>query len=128
MSPVVRALRGATTIDEDTPEHITERVGALLETMFERNAVAHDDLISIMFNATDDVRSTFPATGARRALPQLGDVPLMNCRELDVEGALPRCIRVMAHLYTERGRSELRHVFLEGATELRPDLLVDDRR
>jgi chorismate mutase len=128
MSPVVRALRGATTIDEDTPEHITERVGALLSAMFERNAVAHDDLISIVFNATDDVRSTFPATGARRALPQLQDVPLMNCRELDVEGALPRCIRVMAHLYTERDRSELRHVFLEGATALRPDLLVDERR
>ena len=128
MSPVVRALRGATTIDEDTPEHIAARVGALLEAMFARNDVEYDDLISIVFNATDDVRSTFPATGARTALPDLGDVPLMNSRELDVDGALPRCIRVMAHLYTERARTELRHVFLEGAIVLRPDLLVDERR
>jgi chorismate mutase len=126
MSPVVRALRGATTIDEDTPEHIAARVGALLEAMFARNDVEYDDLISIVFNATDDVRSTFPATGARAALPDLGDVPLMNCRELDVDGALPRCIRVMAHLYTERARTDLRHVFLEGAIVLRPDLLVDE--
>jgi chorismate mutase len=122
MPAVVRALRGATTIDEDTPEHIAQRVGALLEVMFERNDVSTDDLVSIVFNATDDVRSSFPAAGARRMLPALADVPLLNCRELDVEGALPRCIRVLAHLYTERSRDELRHVFLEGATVLRPDL------
>jgi chorismate mutase len=123
MSAVVRALRGATTIDEDTPEQITARVGALLKLMFERNAVQTDDLISIVFNATDDVRSLFPATGARQMLPDLADVPLMNCKELDIEGALPRCIRVMAHLYTELSRDDLRHVFLEGATVLRPDLV-----
>jgi len=128
MPAVVRALRGATTIDEDTPQQITERVGSLLEAMFERNDVALDDVISIVFNATDDVRSLFPATGARRVLPGLSDVPLMNCRELDIEGALPRCIRVLAHVYTGRARNDLRHVFLEGATVLRPDLLVDERR
>jgi chorismate mutase len=123
MPAVVRALRGATTIDEDTPQHITERVGALLGEMLDRNAARTEDLISIVFNATDDVRSLFPATGARRVMPQLADVPLMNCRELDVDGALPRCIRVLAHLYTERAREELRHVFLEGAIVLRPDLV-----
>jgi chorismate mutase len=123
MPAVVRALRGATTIDEDTPEQITERVGGLLKVMFERNAVRSDDLISIVFNATDDIRSLFPATGARQMFPDLADVPLMNCKELDIDGALPRCIRVLAHLYTELPRDDLRHVFLEGATVLRPDLV-----
>ena len=125
MPAVVRALRGATTIDEDTPEQITERVGGLLKVLFERNGVRTDDLISIVFNATDDVRSMFPATGARQMLPDLADIPLLNCRELDVEGALPRCIRVLAHLYTERPRDDLRHVFLEGAMALRPDLVEE---
>ena len=61
MAPAVRALRGATTVDVDTPEHIEERVVALLDTLLERNGVHHDDLISILFTATDDVVSTFPA-------------------------------------------------------------------
>lgn len=121
MPPVVRALRGATTIDEDVPAHIGERVGALLETLFERNGLVQDDLVSLLFSATPDVRSAFPATMARAALG-LEDVPLMNCQELDIDGALPRCIRVMAHVHTERPRTELQHVFLEGAAVLRPDL------
>ena len=88
--------------------------------MFERNGVDHDDLISILFTATDDIRSTFPATAARTF--GLGDVPLICARELDVDGATPRCIRVLMHLTTERDRGELHHVYLEGAANLRDDL------
>jgi chorismate mutase len=120
MPPVVRALRGATTLDVDNEEHMTERVLALLETMFERNGLHHDDLISILFTATDDLHCTFPATAARKY--GLGDVPLICARELDVEGGAPRCVRVMMHLYTERSRAELHHVYLEGAKQLRDDL------
>lgn len=120
MSAAVRALRGATTVDVDTPEHIEERVVALLDTMLERNGVDHDDLISILFTATDDVVSTFPATAARTR--GLGDVPLICARELAIEGGTPRCIRVMVHLTTERRRDELHHVYLEGARGLRDDL------
>jgi len=122
-SPVtaaVRALRGATTVDEDTAEQVRERTIALLEQMVERNGVHHDDIISVLFTATDDIHSVFPATAARDI--GFGDIPLMCARELDIEGATPRCIRVMMHLTTERGRSELRHVYLEGAAGLRDDL------
>jgi chorismate mutase len=121
MPPVVRALRGATTVDEDRPEHIGERVTTLVRTLFERNSLVPDDVVSMLFSATTDIHSTFPATVARLALG-LEDVPLMNCQELEIDGALPRCIRVMAHVHTERARHELRHVFLEGASVLRPDL------
>lgn len=120
MAPAVRALRGATTVDEDTPEHIEERVVALLDELLERNGVHHDDLISILFTATDDIVSTFPATAARTR--GLGDVPLICARELAVEGGTPMCIRVMVHLTTERARDELHHVYLEGARGLRDDL------
>ena len=120
MPGAVRALRGATTIEQDTPEQIQERVVALLEEMISRNGVDHDELISILFTATDDVHSIFPAAAARTI--GLGDVPLICARELDIDGGTARCIRVMMHLWTERTRAELRHVYLEGAKGLRDDL------
>ena len=120
MALAVRALRGATTVDVDTPEHIGERVAALLDTLLERNDVGHEDLISILFTATEDIVSTFPATAARSR--GLGDVPLICARELSIENSTPMCIRVMVHLTTERTRAELHHVYLEGARGLRDDL------
>jgi chorismate mutase len=116
----VRALRGATTVDVDEESHVHERVMALLEQMCERNGVAHDDIISILFTATDDVHSTFPAAGARKL--GMGDVPLICARELDITGGTPRCVRVLMQITTERTRAELRHVYLEGAVGLRDDL------
>jgi chorismate mutase len=116
----VRALRGATTVDADTAAQITERVQTLITTMLDRNGAAKDDLISVLFTATDDIRSMFPATAARGV--GLGDVPLICARELDIEDATPRCIRVLMHLNTERSRADLHHVYLEGARGLRDDL------
>jgi chorismate mutase len=116
----VRALRGATTVDADTPEHITERVQTLVRAMLERNHVDHDDLISIVFTATPDIHSMYPATAARAI--GLGDVPLLGAQETQVDGGMARVIRVMMHLTTERTRSELHHIYLEGARSLRDDL------
>ncbi|MFV0318155.1 MAG: chorismate mutase [Microthrixaceae bacterium] len=116
----VRALRGATTLDIDDEPHLVERVTALLSEMLSRNDVGHDDLISIVFTATDDVHCAFPALAARRM--GLGDVPLLCARELEIDGATPRCVRVLMHLNTRLSRSEMRHVYLEGARGLRDDL------
>lgn len=120
MADALRALRGATTVDNDLVEEIDERVTMLLLTMLERNNVDHDNLVSIIFTATDDIHSKFPAAAARSI--GLGDVPLLCARELDIEGGTPRCIRVLMHLTTPLARSELRHVYLEGAKGLRDDL------
>ena len=116
----MRALRGATTLDADTEEQLNERVQALLREMLARNGVDHDDVISIVFTATEDVTSMFPATAARGI--GLGDVPLLCAREISVKGGTPLCVRVLLHLTTDRPRSELRHVYLEGAKGLRDDL------
>jgi chorismate mutase len=118
--PALRALRGATTVDADTRDQITERVLALLAELFDRNGVDHDDVVSILFTATDDIHAMFPAEAARKF--GLGDVPLICARELEIEGGTPRCIRVMLHLMTKRSRTELHHVYLEGAANLRDDL------
>jgi chorismate mutase len=116
----VRALRGATTVDVDDKDHLFERVIALLEALFERNGIHHDDLISVLFTATGDIRSAFPAEAARKF--GLGDVPLICARELDIEGGTPRCIRVMIHFTSDVPRDQLHHVYLEGARNLRDDL------
>jgi chorismate mutase len=120
MPPTVRAVRGATTVDHDTPEAITERVVALLREILDRNDLVEDDIISILFTATEDIVSTFPATAARSM--GLGAVPLICARELAITGSAPRCIRVMLHVTTERSRDDVHHVYLEGAHGLRDDL------
>lgn len=116
--PRLRALRGATTVDEDTSAQVTDRTQALLKAMLDRNDVDHSDIISVLFTATDDVHSMFPATAARAI--GFGDVPLLCARELAIEGAQPLCIRVMMHVETTRDR--LHHIYLEGARGLRDDL------
>src|SRR5580693_6697075 len=115
----VRALRGATTVDTDTPDQISSRIQELLADLLERNGVDRDDVISIVLTATGDVVSMFPA--AARAMG-LGDVPLLCARELDVVGSTPRCLRVLLHVATDRTRAELHHVYLHGARGLRDDL------
>lgn len=116
----IRALRGATTLDEDTAEQMTSRVGELVESLIGRNAVDHDSIISVIFTATDDISSMFPATAARSA--GLGDVPLLCARELDIVGSQPRCVRILMHIESDVARNELHHVYLHGAVGLRDDL------
>ena len=120
MSSAVRALRGATTVDADTAEQVNARVQALVSEMLAANQVDKEDLISIVFTATEDITALFPATAAR--VVGLGDVPLLCARELSVKGGTPLCIRVLMHLTTDRPRSALRHIYLEGAKNLRDDL------
>jgi len=120
MSRAVRALRGATTIDVDTADQVDERVGELLQEMLESNAIEHDDLVSIIFTSTPDIRSRFPATAARGL--GLGDVPLLGAQEQDVEGAPESVIRVLVHFETELERHELHHIYLHYASNLRDDL------
>jgi chorismate mutase len=116
--PTVRALRGATRVDADTKEQVTERVQALVRTMLERNDISHDDLVSIVFTATPDLHSMFPAETAGG----LGDVPLLCAQELDIVGAPGRTIRVLMQITTDKARSDLHAVYLEGTAVLRDDL------
>jgi chorismate mutase len=120
----VRALRGATTVDDDTPEQIADRVKVLMATLFERNGLDNDAVISVFVTATADIHSYHPATAARSfGLP---DVPILGAQELDIDGGLSRCVRVLLHVETDRSRHDVHHVFLEGARVLRPDLADDE--
>jgi chorismate mutase len=116
----VRAIRGATTVEVDTPEAIGGRVQELLGEILRRNGVDHEDVISVTFTATPDLTSAFPATAARDV--GFGDIPLICATEIPVTGATPRCVRVMVLVYTELARLSVRHTYLHEAQGLRDDL------
>jgi chorismate mutase len=117
----VQAIRGATTLDADTREQMLQRVPQMLVELFTRNGLVDDDVISIFFTVTSDLHCMFPPGAAREVLG-LQDVPMMGAVEMDVDGSLAKCVRVIVHISTSRARRELRHVYLHGAELLRPDL------
>jgi chorismate mutase len=116
----VRAIRGAVQLEVDEREHLLASVDELIRAILEQNGLSTDDLISMIFTATPDLHSEFPALAARRL--GIGDVPLLCSQELDIDGAMPLVIRVMAHAETDLKKSEVRHVYLRGAAALRKDL------
>lgn len=116
----VRAVRGATQVERDDRDLVLAAAGELVRAVLERNEIPYDALISVIFTATPDLTSEFPAYAAR----QLGitDVPLLCATEIDVPGAMPRVLRLLAHFETDLARSAVRHVYLHGAAALRTDL------
>jgi chorismate mutase len=116
----VRAVRGATQIDADDRDQILEATTELVAEVMSRNGLSTDDVISVIFTVTPDLTAEFPALAARK----LGfhEVPLLCATEIGVPGALPRVIRLMAHIETGRPRSDVQHVYLRGATALRLDI------
>src|SRR5271167_3469450 len=109
-APTTRALRGATTVEADTPEQIAERTQELLQEIMAVNGLVEDDIVSIIFTATKDVTSMFPATAAREI--GFGAVPLLCAAEIDVPGSMPQCLRVLLHVLTDKSKDELHHVYL----------------
>ncbi|SSC26024.1 Chorismate mutase, AroH class, partial [Klenkia terrae] len=116
----VRAIRGATQVDADEREQVLDATRELVAEVMTRNGLTSEDLISILFTATPDLVSEFPALAAREL--GLGDVPLMCATEMAVPHALPRVLRLMAHVATDRPRAEVAHVYLRGAVALRKDI------
>jgi chorismate mutase len=116
----VRALRGAIQIVGDDRDEYFAQIQELLREILSQNQVVQEDLISIIFTATPDLKIDFPAVAARKM--GLTEVPLMCAVEMEIAGALPRTVRVLAHANLERPRVEIKHVYLGGAVVLRPDL------
>jgi chorismate mutase len=118
-----RAIRGATTVESDSPDQIRRATRELLETIVARNGITSADVISAIFTVTHDLTSEFPAHAAR----ELGwlDVPLLCTLEIPVPGSLARCIRVLLHVESGAPRTDIRHVYLHDARTLRPDLATE---
>ena len=116
----IRAIRGATQVDVDSPEQLKIAVQELISELLLQNQLTPQDLVSIFFTATPDLTSDFPAASARGM--GLEAVPLMCAVEIAVPNALPRVVRVMIHCETPRTQLEISHVYLRGAKSLRKDL------
>ena len=113
-------MRGATQLDEDVREHLLERVVEMVSDVMSANGLEIDDFISVIFTATSDVHSEFPAYAARQL--GFGEVPLICARELEIEGSMPQVVPMMAHVETDLPRADITHVYLHGAAALRRDL------
>lgn len=116
----LRAIRGAVQVSADDRAEILAAVAELVHAVLERNGLDPDDLVSIVFTATPDLVAEFPAYAARQA--GITDVPMICATEIAVPGSMPRVLRLLAHVETDRARHELRHVYLRGAAALRTDL------
>ncbi len=117
----VRGVRGATSVEADDPALIRQAARELMEEIIRRNQITNfDDIISAVFTTTEDLVSAFPAEAARAM--GMNQVPLLCAREIPVTGSMPRCIRVLLHVNSERTPKEIEHVYLREAQKLRPDL------
>ncbi len=116
----LRAARGAIRVPPDDGDALLGSTERLLSAVLQRNRIDPEDLVSIMFTATEDLRAAFPAEAARRM--GLGRVPLMCAQEISVEGSMPSVIRILLHFHSERTLDEVEHVYLDGAESLRDDV------
>ncbi|PZR82797.1 MAG: chorismate mutase [Candidatus Aeolococcus gillhamiae] len=116
----IQAIRGAIQVEANDRGLILEAIAELVQAVLGRNGLTAEELVSIVFTATPDLTAEFPAYAARQA--GMTDVPMLSATEIDVPGAMPRVLRLLAHVETTRTRHELRHVYLRGATQLRTDL------
>lgn len=122
---LVRGIRGATTVAANTREEILDAATELLQELVRLNDVKPDYVASIIFTTTPDLNAEFPAVAARQA--GWTHVALECVHEMHVPGSLPRCLRVLMHVNTERAQHEVTHVYLREARALRPDLAPKDQ-
>jgi chorismate mutase len=118
---IVRGIRGATTVSEDSADAILDATEELVRELVSANDLKPEDIASALFTVTPDLRAEFPAAAARRIGWTM--VPLLNFTEIGVPGRLEKCIRVLLHVNTERSQNEMVHVYLREAVALRPDLV-----
>ena len=120
--PVVcRGVRGATTVEANTAEDILEATRELLLALIHLNDLRPEDVASVIFTTTPDLTATFPALAARDDEIAWTDVPLLCSHERAVPGALDTAVRVLLHVNTACAATEIKHVYLRGAGQLRPD-------
>lgn len=117
----VRGIRGATSVNADVPEQIHAATEELLREILRANRIEEfDEIVSAIFTTTHDLCSTFPAEAARKL--GMHQVPLLCASEIPVPGSMPRCIRILIHVNTDKTQAEITHVYLREAKRLRPDV------
>lgn len=119
---MIRGVRGAITVAENNEEQIIQNTERLLREMIRKNNIDPDQVASVFISATNDLNACFPAKALRK-IDGWTYVPVTCMQEMAVEGSLEKCVRVMMHINTTRSQKEIRHVYMEKAKNLRPDLI-----
>ncbi|KAB7708911.1 chorismate mutase [Bacillus aerolatus] len=118
---MIRGIRGAITVTENTEKEMIDSTDRLIREMVQQNDIQPEDVCSVFISVTDDINAAFPAKALRR-LEGWEYVPVMCMNEISVPGSLRQCIRVMMHVNTKVSQQEIHHIYLEEAVRLRPDL------
>lgn len=121
---MVRAFRGAITVEENTEREILEKTGLLYDEIVKQNELDSDDFVCIFFSLTPELDKVFPARAVREK--GISDVPLMCFAEIPVEGALKNCVRIMILSESTKSRVEVKHIYMGGAKVLRPDIAGEE--
>ncbi|KZE65320.1 MULTISPECIES: chorismate mutase [Paenibacillus] len=116
-----RGIRGATTVANNEADEILEATSQLLDEIVSYNEIQPEDISNVWITVTHDLDAAFPAMAIRK-LDGWDMVPLMCALEIPVPGSLPKCIRLMVQVNTDKSQREIKHVYLNGAQALRPDL------
>lgn len=119
---MIRGFRGATTIESDKAELVWEAAATLAVEIASANHIKPENIASMIISTTPDITSAFPAK-AVRMMDDWQYVPIMCMHEMNVEGALPLCIRILIHANTDVEQHQVRHIYLNDAVKLRPDLV-----
>lgn len=117
---LIKAVRGAITVEQNSPQHISDAVITLLNEIIDKNKIKLKDVVSCVFTMTKDLNAAYPAKFAREKLNFI-NIPMMCYQELDIEDSLKMCLRVLLTVYTEK-QENIKHIYLNGAQALRPDL------
>ena len=123
---MIRGIRGAITVDNNTKEEIGQAARTLVTKIMSMNGLKATELSAVIFSVTKDLTAAFPASGLRQ-LKAFRLVPLFDTQEQYVEGSLPMCIRVLILVDTDQEPQEICHVYLGGAQKLRPDLATAEK-
>ncbi|MFW5976562.1 MAG: chorismate mutase [Bacillota bacterium] len=120
----MRGIRGATTVSVNNKDSIITATSNLIKTMIEKNSVSQEEIVSMIFTATDDINRIYPAVAARKS--GYNNIPLMCYQELNIKNSLKKCIRIMIYINRDCSLEKINHIYLKKARSLRPDL-VDDK-
>ncbi|TQR19772.1 chorismate mutase [Psychrobacillus vulpis] len=119
---MIRGIRGAITVLEDSNEQVLHETTRLALEMAKANNIEPEFVASVIISTTTDISSTFPAK-AVRSIEGWSFVPVMCTHEMNVPGALEKCIRILMHVNTEKAQKDIHHIYLNNAVQLRPDLV-----
>ena len=118
----ILAIRGATTVTSNNKDEILKESAKLIQTIISKNDLNNEDIISMCFTMTKDLDAVYPAVAVREIL-NITDIPMLNFEEKYIQGSLSKCIRVMMYINTEKTKSDIKHVYLNEAKNLRKDLI-----